>query len=210
MIAQIERRDASDTEFPPPMTVGGHTTHSTIDRAIQHPDLRQEFNFRFRQRYPSQEFSDKTTLSLTQSVKTFDIGDSSAAFAFDGLKRTLVQAYQARLDVLRVYAKQDGCCLNPGSETDFWNFVLLVPNFRKGSLVLLDNGNLRVVWKDKRGTHLGMQFLGDEMIQYVIFKRRSVAQQISRVAGRDGFEGLIRQIDAFDLNSLLCANESRR
>ena len=67
----------------------------------------------------------------------------------------------------------------------------------------MDNGNLRAVWKDDHENQMGLQFLGESMVQYVIFKRREPDQPISRVAGRDTFEGLKRQIDAFELGSLL-------
>ena len=69
----------------------------------------------------------------------------------------------------------------------------------------MDNGNLRAVWKDsdKQGTRLGLQFLGGGMVQFVIFKQRGVTRPISRLAGRDTFAGLKRQIEAFELDSLL-------
>ena len=67
----------------------------------------------------------------------------------------------------------------------------------------MDNGNLRAVWKDNKGNRLGLQFLGGGMVQHVIFKQRNAARPISRVAGRDTFEGIKRQIDTFDLDSLL-------
>ncbi len=67
----------------------------------------------------------------------------------------------------------------------------------------MDNGNLRAIWKDDQGARLGLQFLGGSIVQYVIFKRRSQGQPISRVTGRDSLEGLERQIDAFELDSLL-------
>ena len=67
----------------------------------------------------------------------------------------------------------------------------------------MDNGNLRAIWKDGEGSRLGLQFLGGGMVQYVVFKRRSAKQQVSRVAGRDTFKGILRQVEAFDLGSLL-------
>ncbi len=67
----------------------------------------------------------------------------------------------------------------------------------------MDNGNLRAIWRDEREAHLGLQFLGGGMVQYVIFKRRENEQSISRVTGRDSLEGLERQFDAFELRSLL-------
>ena len=112
-------------------------------------------------------------------------------------------AYIRRLAYLRDEAIKDGYLLNLASEIDFRQFVGSAPNMRKANLVLMDNGNLRAIWKDMQGTRIGLQFLGGRMAQYVIFKRRKQGQPISRVVGRDSLEGLERQLDAFDLHSLL-------
>ena len=64
----------------------------------------------------------------------------------------------------------------------------------------MDNGNFRAVWKDKNGDHLGVQFLGDQMAEYVIFKQRPLAGSVSRVAGIDTLDGVITQLQAFDLD----------
>ncbi len=121
----------------------------------------------------------------------------------NGPKHKVLQSYASRLNELIIYARDDGYYLNSESETDFQSFIKSVPHFRRGSLVLIDNGNLRAIWKDKQGNRLGIQFLGGGMLQYVIFKHRPSASQVSRVAGRDTFKGLQRQIDAFDLGALL-------
>lgn len=113
------------------------------------------------------------------------------------------QAYTERIAVLRAEAMLDGFLLSQESEEDFWTFIRSAPFVRKGGLVLMDNGNLRAVWKGDLGTHVGLQFLGSETVQYVIFKRRVGALQTSRVSGRDSFDGVRRQINAFDLASLI-------
>ena len=119
--------------------------------------------------------------------------------------RIRYDSYVPRLKYLRDEAVHDGCVLNSASEIDFRDFVRSAPDIRKGNLVLMDNGNLRAIWKDENGTRLGLQFLGGRMVQFVIFKRRKQGQPISRVSGRDSLRGLERQIVAFELNSLLYA-----
>lgn len=114
------------------------------------------------------------------------------------------QAYYARIEALKTDAALDGFSLNRASERDFWSFIRSSPFIKKGRLVLMDNGNLRAAWKDDEGNHLGLQFLGNRSIQYVIFRRRP-AGRVSRVAGCDTQKGIERQIQAFDLNSLLYA-----
>ena len=112
-------------------------------------------------------------------------------------------AYMLRIRLLKDEAVHDGYVLNLASEIDFRHFVRSAPDIRRGNLVLMDNGNLRAIWKGNNGARLGLQFLGGRMVQYVIFKRRKKEQPISRVTGRDTLEGLERQIHAFELHSLL-------
>lgn len=113
------------------------------------------------------------------------------------------ESWRARIEELRSYAAEDGEPFNEASERDLWVFLRSNPSVRKNALVLAPNGNLRAVWRRDAGAHLGAQFLGDGMLLYVIFKRRSDTDRISRVSGRDDFEGFKRQAEAFDLDSLL-------
>lgn len=116
----------------------------------------------------------------------------------------VIHAYSERLNLLRYYACQDGIVVNEDSETGFWAFISSVPSFFAGDLVLLDNGNLRVVWSGKESeSHLGLQFLGNDMVQYVIFKQRPFSRMVSRVAGRDSFKGIKKQIRTFGLEENL-------
>lgn len=159
----------------------------------------------FRPPVPGQQSKAVTLTDLL--VRELDPIDALAQELAEKAKRTQadLQAYQIRIEALRADAGQDSYGLSRASERDFWRFVRSEPFIRKGSLVLMDNGNLRAVWKGEHGTHIGMQFLGGWTVQYVIFKRRAAAGAISRVAGRDSFEGVKRQIAAFDLRPLIYA-----
>lgn len=115
-------------------------------------------------------------------------------------------AYRGRIAELKKDAALDGISMNHSSEREFWTFLGAQGFFRKGALFLLDNGNLRAVWKNKGGDQIGLQFLGNKTIQYVMFKHRNpLAKNISRVAGRDTLDGVRRQILALDLADLLCS-----
>ena len=118
-------------------------------------------------------------------------------------RSTKHDAYMSRIQLLKDEAVHDGYVLNLASEFDFRHFLRATPDIRSGNLVLMDNGNLRAIWKDNDGARLALQFLGGRMVQYVIFKRRKMEQHISRVAGRDSIDGFERQIHAFELHSLL-------
>ncbi len=114
-----------------------------------------------------------------------------------------ISSYDNRIEVLERQAELDGYSLNLASRATFLEFFRRNPRLKRGRLVLIENGNLRAVWKDKNGAHIGLQFLENELIQYVIFKQRSPTLPVSRVYGRDTAEGIISLIDAFDLGSVL-------
>lgn len=111
--------------------------------------------------------------------------------------------YGQRIEILRNDGDLDGITINKASIQDFWSFVESVPFACKAEIVLVDNGNLRAVWNGEDGSHLGFQFFGDHMVQYVIFRRRQGSGHVSRVAGRDTLEGVKRQVQNFDLETLL-------
>jgi len=113
------------------------------------------------------------------------------------------RSYMKRIEELRGYAIEDGFDLDIFSLINFSCFVILEPNIKRGSLVLIDNGNLFAEWQSCEGAKLGLEFLGDGMIQYVIFKNRKSALESSRIYGRDTFEEVRHQIKAFNLGSLL-------
>ncbi len=93
--------------------------------------------------------------------------------------------------------------LSEASEMDFRRFVFACPNLRKGSLILTDSGNIRAIWKGSKGSRLGLQFLGDGMMQYVMFNQRENEKEVSRASGRDAIQGVLWQINAFGLVALL-------
>ena len=115
--------------------------------------------------------------------------------------RKIYKDYSRRIEVLCSDAEDDDLVLNEASERDFWHYIRSVPFAQKAGLVLMDNGNLRAVWKGDDESHLGIQFLGNQWVEYVIFKRRPSTIDIARVAGRDTLDGVKRQIDAFDPSS---------
>ena len=159
------------------------------------------------------------------SSRSFSIPSDSAVFEQGGYSQTnlsiehsssppfhtltellaVINAYQDRIEVLRCEGEVDGFTLNASSEEDFYLFVKSAPFTRRASLVLIDNGNLRAVWRSNDGSHLGVQFRGGQAASYVIFKPRSSTPDFSRVSGTDTLDGVKRQIHAFGLETLLSA-----
>ncbi len=134
-------------------------------------------------------------------VTPMDTVDKAVELAM--LKEKQYQVYRNRIEVLRSDAQPDGFAMNEASEADFWSFIESISSAQKAGLVLLDNGNLRAVWKGEDGSHLGLQFLGNRLVEYVIFKRRQATKDVSRVAGRDTIKGIKKQIRASDLTVLM-------
>jgi hypothetical protein len=201
MIAALDMDSVTlDPGYQPPAIMAEMESASAfnIDRPV-------EFHRRPVFRAPDQESQAVTLTDLV--VNLSDPGDALAQELDEKAKRAQadLHAYRVRILALGADAIQDGYDLNRASERDFWHFICSEPFIRKGNLVLMDNGNLRAVWKGDNGTHIGLQFLGGRIVQYVIFKRRGAAGAISRVAGRDNFEGVKRQIAAFDLRPLISA-----
>lgn len=118
--------------------------------------------------------------------------------------RNIHLAYVNRIKELRGFAAEDDDCsdIREASVMDFWSFAKSIPLAKKAGLFLLDNGNLRAVWKEDDKTHIGLQFLGDESARYVIFKRRPASGKVSRVAGIDTLGGVKKQVRAFGITLL--------
>jgi len=119
------------------------------------------------------------------------------------LSEAKMRAYEERISELHEMGDEDGVDLSRESHDDLWRFVKAEPGIRKGGLTLGDDGVLQLVWRDGAGTRLGVEFFGSGQVRYVIFRKRGDAQDVSRVVGRDIFEGLMRQIDVFDLRPFL-------
>lgn len=116
-----------------------------------------------------------------------------------GARPLALEAYRARIETLLGYADSDEIDVQPNSEQDFWTFIESLPGAPKAEVLLMDNGNFRAVWEDGEQNRLAIQFMGAQRGEYVIFKRRTDAPDVSRVAGIDTLDGIRRQIRAFDL-----------
>ncbi len=117
----------------------------------------------------------------------------------------IIQHIKLRVEKLKSEARLENDLFNDDSARDLIQFIKNHPYSRKPSVFLVDNGNLRAVWKDESGNHFGMQFLGKSNAQYVIFSKRDNAENVSRVAGRDNLQGVALQVNALEINDLIYA-----
>jgi len=76
------------------------------------------------------------------------------------------------------------------------------PNVRP-SLFLNDKGNLRALWRNTDQKQVGLQFLGDENVQFVIFKCRLGRNRMARVAGTDTKSNIMTLIKTIGASGLL-------
>lgn len=70
-------------------------------------------------------------------------------------------------------------------------------------IFLLENGNFRALWEGENGEQIGLQFLPDRNIQYVIFAQRPDRKDLARSFGSDTPEGIDRHVEINRLRSLL-------
>ena len=110
-----------------------------------------------------------------------------------------------RIELLKEIGEEEEIAYNANSEQDLWRFLKRLSFIKSPKLFLLDNGNLRAVWKGDGGKHIGLQFLGGEQIQFVIFSRRGEHNNMARIRGRDDFAGIARQLDASAIGDVIYA-----
>lgn len=111
--------------------------------------------------------------------------------------------YAERIETLKELARDDGYDLHESSYANFTNFLEKYPKLAHADLVLLENGNLRAIWKGQNGAEIGLQFLKDSRIQYVLFNKFGTNTAGLRPYGRGGFEETMNQIKKFDLDSIM-------
>ena len=109
--------------------------------------------------------------------------------------------YEARIEDLRSIADVDKDIehVNEESILDFWSFMNSEKFTRRAGLVLQDNGNLRAVWRDEDGHNVGLEFLGDRSILYVIFKPYTDERSTFRKADIATFDAVVNKLRELDM-----------
>lgn len=119
-------------------------------------------------------------------------------------KRIAAQkSVEKRLEELKTIAAEEGYSVLPASERALRAFMTTKAVMKQPYLSLLDNGNVRALWENRaNGEQIGLQFLGGDQVQYVIFARRAEGF-VARSAGRDLVTNVDSQIEANGLFSLM-------
>lgn len=115
------------------------------------------------------------------------------------------RAAEARVDGLKDLAIEEGTEISIASERDLWAFLDSVAASRRPYIALLDNGNFRAVWRNSEQEQVGLQFLGDGEVQYVLFALRPPNRFMARAAGRDVLTHIKRWIEGYGLSRLMAA-----
>ena len=124
---------------------------------------------------------------------------------FIGVLQARSGVYEKRIETLRGLAADEGITFNETSVEDFRYFVSSVVPTQNAQLIVMDNGNLRAVWKNDDGSHLGLQFLGGHLVQYVVFRRGGLEGKVYRLAGESSFDDMRKTIDDWGLSPLVSA-----
>lgn len=108
----------------------------------------------------------------------------------------LTSAYLKRIEWLRNEGVCEQITLNDSSVRDFLSFIDAASYSLRASLVLVDNGNIRALWKLTGEDRIGLQFQGDGNASFVIFKRPASGVATSRIYGLDTLDGVRARIRA--------------
>ena len=96
--------------------------------------------------------------------------------------------------------------IEPFSESslaDLRSFLGTLQLIERPSNFLLDNGNLRVLWRNNAQEQVGLQFLGNGVVQFVMFAQRKNPPMMSRIAGTDVLQTIRKRIADNDSDRLL-------
>jgi hypothetical protein len=120
------------------------------------------------------------------------------------VKHRIEVQIEDRLRELRIDAHVDEEAFSEESVRDLRQFVKSIGITKRPGIFLLDNGNVRALWRDADGQQVGLQFLGDEKAQFVIFSLRDNPRMMARIAGIDSVVGTRARIERDRVVHLIC------
>jgi hypothetical protein len=97
-----------------------------------------------------------------------------------------------RLHELRNDAESSGVPISENSLHDLWYLLRKALPGNRPSIFLLDNGNLRALWTNNKKEQVGLQFLGDGEVQFVIFVQRP--NMMARNHGTESLSAMLAKI----------------
>lgn len=114
---------------------------------------------------------------------------------FDTPNSRVILEINERLEELEVVGKEENLIMSQDSKSEFLKFIhLLKPSIRP-LIFIVENGNLRALWPHDDGRQIGLQFLGEERIQYVMFDEKQSDGTVNTEYGRTSFKKIIDLIN---------------
>ena len=116
--------------------------------------------------------------------------------------------YRSRIAALHEMAEDEGITVGKAPIEDFWKLIDSLSPRIEAQLVLSDEGNLIATWKDSSGNYFDIEFLGDNNLQYVVFKE-SCRQFNTTISG---ISDSIHEVQGYELrensHKILLDNEN--
>lgn len=110
---------------------------------------------------------------------------------------------ESRLGELRVDAEANGQALSELSLADLRAFLGSRPLASWPAIFLLDNGNLRALWKNDAKEQVRLQFLGNREFQFVIFAQHRCDSAMACEAGTRSLSAIRALVAELDGERLL-------
>jgi hypothetical protein len=129
------------------------------------------------------------------AVQTMDNPGNRYSAQLAERHRNQAQVWNAvveRLHELRYDAESSDAPISENSVRDLGYFVSKTLPGRRPAIFLLNNGNVRALWTNDKKEQVGLQFLGEGEIQFVIFVQR--ATMIARDHGTESLSGILARI----------------
>jgi hypothetical protein len=104
----------------------------------------------------------------------------------------------------KILKEEDGSSLSQNSVDEFYTFMELAGATRRPRIFVPGNGNLQAVWKDDETNQVGVHFLGNGEVHFVLSHSYPEGPSMSSI-GVDRLRDIVRRIESHDLLRLLRA-----
>lgn len=103
----------------------------------------------------------------------------------------VMQEIDQRLKDLEALCEEENQQISKESRSDFLNFMHLLNPLLRPFIFVYENNNLRAEWTHDDGRQIGLQFLGEERVQFVVFYKEQSDGIQNSACGRAGFDEIL-------------------
>jgi hypothetical protein len=152
---------------------------------------------------PENPFQSQTTTIETETLDPVTEYIVKKAVELWKKERETRSQIEDRLRELHVDALRNAEPFSDSSLADLRSFLDSLSLIERPAIFLLDDGNLRAVWRNAANEQVGLQFLGKGVVQFVMFVKRQQPPIMSRAAGTDALANMRSRIEGNDCARLL-------